>query len=107
VALIDAAATALARPLQNRPQYVRDMVGWVAMVNFFLAVCVWVYLLAIRSPVAPDPDPLPAASAKAESGHAEGASDHAGEHASAKKPPAKKAKSKPKEAHASAESGEH
>src|SRR5205823_2622477 len=34
-------------PLRNQPRHVRDMVGWIALVNIFLAVCVWMYVMLI------------------------------------------------------------
>jgi hypothetical protein len=107
ISALDAAAAAVSAPLRNRSQHTRDLVGWLAMVNLFLAVCVWVYLLAIRSPVAPDPEPLPVAAAKGEAGGHGDASEHGGghgdAHASAKKPAKKDKGKKAKDAHASAE----
>jgi hypothetical protein len=112
-------ADLLSRPLRNKPQYVRDSVGWFALCNFFLAICVWVYILAIRSPVPPDPEPVTSSHKAPEGeGHSAAADEHGAkkkdEHggashgdshgASAKKPPPKKAKAgAAHDAHASAE----
>jgi hypothetical protein len=110
-ALTSVGAT-LSAPLKNRPQYVRDTVGWFALFTMFMAVCVWAYILLIRSPVAPDPEPVThgdkaQAPAKAAGGEGE-ASRGSGTSHSAKTTAAKKAKprkSAAKTEHAGA--GEH
>ena len=42
-------------PLQNRPKYMRDVVGWVAIITLFNASCLWMYVLFFRSAKAPAP----------------------------------------------------
>lgn len=47
-ALLVRAMAMASAPLRDRPPHVRQMVGWVALVQAFLALCVWGYLLLIR-----------------------------------------------------------
>lgn len=63
-----AACAALSAPLRNKPQHVRDIVGWNALWLAFLGGCVWAYVLFIRSPEPPVPSLLPTRAASAESG---------------------------------------
>jgi len=43
------------RPLRDRPQ-VRQLVGWVALVQAFFAACVWLYLVLWHNPSPPPPE---------------------------------------------------
>lgn len=101
--LVVRCAAIVSGPLKRKPQSVRDTVGWIALVTIFWAACLWVYLIFIRSPHAPDPEPLPTKVAKAETSHEEGHEGHG-----AKKPPAKKSeKAKPPAKDAHGKGGEH
>ncbi len=51
------AAVAANKPLDAKPTYARDIVGWFAAVTLFNALAVWVFFLLVRSP---DPGPSPA-----------------------------------------------
>jgi hypothetical protein len=52
----------LSSPLRRLPAYWRDVVAWAALVNGFLALCVWIYVLVFRSdePLPPPPPDQPA-----------------------------------------------
>ena len=50
-------AAAISAPLRNQPAYVRGMVAWIALVNAFLALCVWAWVLVFRPTEAPVPAP--------------------------------------------------
>jgi hypothetical protein len=83
-----------ASPLSARP-HLREVLGWVALVQAFLAACVWVWTLFVRSnaPVDPPPAPVAKETESAGEGHAESGSHEGGPHEKAKK--AKKASKKP------------
>lgn len=53
--LLDAAAA----PINRRPKYVRDLIGWCAAVTLFYALCAWGYILLIRQPSVPEPTQAP------------------------------------------------
>jgi hypothetical protein len=89
-----ALCAAASAPLKSKPQHIRDLVAWVALCQLFLGVCVWTYVLFIRSPEAPIPSLLPT---KAEGG---------GEHADAGHGEKKDTHGK-KDAHAKADKGGH
>jgi len=46
-------AEIMSRPLANRPQIVRQTVGWFALWTLFIAACVWATLAFFRVPPAP------------------------------------------------------
>ncbi|MFT5422960.1 MAG: hypothetical protein ACI89L_000729 [Phycisphaerales bacterium] len=48
-------------PLESRDPTVRQTVGWMAIYTGFLALCVWGYLLLVRSPPTPPAAAVPAA----------------------------------------------
>jgi hypothetical protein len=50
VAGLRASATLISRPLDDRPGYARDIVGWFAAVTLFNAIAVWVFTLVLRDP---------------------------------------------------------
>jgi hypothetical protein len=67
---------ALSSPVRGRSQHTRDMVGWIALVTAFNAVCLWGYLGFLRpaqgvARPAPPPaaEPAPAKPSEPESGH--------------------------------------
>lgn len=61
-------------PLQHRPKYVRDLVGWAAIITMFNASCLWMYVLFFRSAKAPAPTTAVAhEKPKEEAGHGESA----------------------------------
>ena len=82
---------AISAPLQSRP-HLRDMLGWVALVQAFFAMCIWVWVLFVRSDKPVDPPPVAAAKEPAESGHADPKKDAHGSHASTAKKSTKQAK---------------
>ena len=49
-----AGLAAVSKPLLAKPRAVRDTVGWLAIWTFFLASCVWVYLLFVHKPAPPE-----------------------------------------------------
>lgn len=91
-------------PLSGRP-HLRDILGWVALVQAFMAMCVWVYVLFVRSDLPVDPPPVTAAAehSKADEGHAGGHEKKTG-HEAPKATKATKAK-KPAKKPAQASSG--
>lgn len=53
-----ASAKRMSAPLDNKPQ-IKQIVGWVALVQAFLATCVWVYLALWHNPPEPKSTPQP------------------------------------------------
>jgi hypothetical protein len=53
------ACAAISSPLKNKPQHIRDIIGWNALWLGFLGGCVWTYILFFRAPEAPAPSLLP------------------------------------------------
>jgi hypothetical protein len=89
--VVCAAASA---PLKDKPQHVRDRIGWHAMWLAFLGVCVWTYVLFIRSPEAPVPTLPPPQQASADHAPPRNKSAEKDSHGSAKKTDSKKSASK-------------
>ena len=82
-----ALCAAASSPLKSKPQHIRDIVAWVALCQLFLGVCVWTYVLFIRSPEAPIPSLLPTkaeGAERADAGHGEKKDSH-GKESGAKK----------------------
>ena len=84
-----AVCAAASAPLRNKPQHVRDRIGWHALWLGFLGLCVWTYVLFIRSPEAPIPTLAPAKQASVEHAASKGSSKK-DDHGSGKKPAPKK-----------------
>ncbi|MEZ6241968.1 MAG: hypothetical protein R3B57_02900 [Phycisphaerales bacterium] len=49
----------LSKPLETRPARLRQTVGWLALYTAFMAACVWVYIVFVRSAPAPLNDAVP------------------------------------------------
>ena len=94
-----AACAAISAPLRDKPQHVRDIVGWNALWLAFLGGCVWMYVLFIRSPEPPVPSLLPTKAAAVHAGDKAHGPAKKDSHAKAPKAGAKKgshAKAEPK-----------
>jgi hypothetical protein len=101
---------AMSAPLKGRSQHARDVVAWIALCQLFIGVCVWSYVLFIRSPEAPTPTLMPTRATG--EGHSESKKDsHAKadpkKDSHAKAEPKKEAAKKPAKAVAAAKSGGH
>lgn len=87
----------ISSPLSDKPKYIRDLVGWLALWTLFVSISLWGYVLFFRSAKPPEVvTPVAAAeseSAKSEGGHGESKSGH-GEKKDAKPDKAKKAPAK-------------
>ncbi|QYU68436.1 hypothetical protein J4558_27170 [Leptolyngbya sp. 15MV] len=54
------ACSLASKPVEKQPKHVRDAIGWLALVNVFFALMVWVYVGFLRPSTPPPPPPLPA-----------------------------------------------
>jgi hypothetical protein len=89
--LILRSVAAISAPLNHRP-HLRDMVGWIALVQAFMALCVWVYVLLIRSDTVREPaPPTPSKETGGESGHTAKPEARGAEQARGSKAPTKTA----------------
>lgn len=49
------ACATISKPLADKPPLVKQMVGYLALLQVFLAACVWLYTLVLRTPKVPEP----------------------------------------------------